>query len=404
MMKRLILTIITVIILGISIILNPYDVNAKEANTINELNQELINLQEEKAANDRAKNQTQSQIDNNKNAVYKAYQEQKANETKVVEAENKITESEAKIVTKTEETNELLRFKQIAGGENAYLEYISGAKSTTDLIMRTAIIEQLSIYNKQIMDELNSLIEENKALKEELIARNQELKIKQEEYSNAIKKLGKQLSELSEITASYSDQIRMKQELIKYYKSVCKSDSQPLTECVGVYADTSFLRPVNKGYVSSNWGYRTHPITGKLKFHNAIDIAGNSEGTPVYAAANGLVSGLINRASCGGNTVYIQHIINGKYYTTQYTHLLSYSVKVGQVVTKFTQIGQVGGGAQTKKYDGCTTGAHLHFGIANGHYLGSGANGYTSYNTYLSKSVNPLNYLPGGASRWTARG
>ena len=178
MMKRLILTIITVIILGISIILNPYDVNAKEANTINELKQELVNLQEEKAANDRAKNQTQSQIDNNKNAVYKAYQEQKANETKVVEAENKITESEAKIVTKTEETNELLRFKQIAGGENAYLEYISGAKSTTDLIMRTAIIEQLSIYNKQIMDELNSLIEENKALKEELIARNQELKIK----------------------------------------------------------------------------------------------------------------------------------------------------------------------------------------------------------------------------------
>ena len=116
------------------------------------------------------------------------------------------------------------------------------------------------------------------------------------------------------------------------------------------------------------------------------------------------MSGLINRASCGGNTVYIQHIINGKYYTTQYTHLLSYSVKVGQVVTKFTQIGQVGGGAQTKKYDRCTTGAHLHFGIANGHYLGSGANGYTSYNTYLSKSVNPLNYLPGGASRWTARG
>lgn len=404
-MKKLLFTIAVLFAVTLSIYLFPTISYAKEANTINELKQELSDLKSEKAANDKAKSQTKSEISSNNDKIYAAYQEQEKNEALVVEAENKIVESEAKIEEKNNETNELMRFEQLSNGENAYIEYVSGASSTTDLIMRTAIVEQLTEYNKQVMEELNALIEENKQLQIDLAERNKELEAKQLEYEKAISKLGSELSQLTEIGADYSDQIKMKEELIKYYETVCDSDDQLLTDCVGGFADISFLRPLNSGYVSSAWGYRTHPISGKVKsFHNAIDIAGNKEGTTVYSAANGMVAGITRKASCGGNTVYVHHIINGVKYTTQYTHLLAISVSVGDVVTKYSQIGTVGGGSQTKSYDKCSTGAHLHFGVAKGHYLGSGSGGYTSYSTYLSKSINPLTVLPSSATKWSSRG
>lgn len=406
-MKKILINIIIILVIVSSMFILK-GVEAKEANTINELKQELSSLQAEKAANDKAKQQTQSQIDSNKNAIYNAYQEREANQGKVTEAENKIAESEIKIEEKNQETNDLISFYQISNGENAYLEYVSGAKSTTDLVMRSAIVEQLSEYNKKVLEELNALVEENKQLKIDLIARNEELVQKEKEYESAISSLGNKISELNEINADYSDQIKMKKELIKYYQSVCKSDDEALSSCVGAYNDYSFLRPVEKGYVSSSWGYRNHPIKGVYKFHNAIDISGSGfEGTPVYAAANGMVAGITVRASCGGNSVYIHHIVNGKYYTTQYMHLLSYNVKVGDVVTKYTKIGLAGGGSTSTSrggYDSCTTGAHLHFGISTGHYLGSGSNGYTTWSRFLANSINPLGLMPSSATTWKSRG
>ena len=67
--------------------------------------------------------------------------------------------------------------------------------------------------------------------------------------------------------------------------------------------------------------------------------------------------------------VYINHSVKGKNFTTVYMHLKSISsnIKVGTVVTTNTVIGYLGGGSTAKKnggYDGCSTGAHLHFGIA----------------------------------------
>ena len=70
--------------------------------------------------------------------------------------------------------------------------------------------------------------------------------------------------------------------------------------------------------------------------------------------------------------VYIKHRIDGKEYTTVYMHLLSISsgLYVNQAVTTNTVIGGVGGWSTAVNrggYDRCTSGAHLHFGIADGH-------------------------------------
>ena len=64
----------------------------------------------------------------------------------------------------------------------------------------------------------------------------------------------------------------------------------------------------------------------------------------------------------------------GSGYTTYYYHLLDFNVEIGDVVDQNTIIGWVGGGASTSSayggYDNCTTGAHLHFGVARGYYNG----------------------------------
>src|SRR5574344_1163380 len=108
-MKKILIFLAFIVLLLVSSYLNPTVSFAKEANSINELEDELSSLDTEKKANDQAKTQTKNEI---------------------------------KITEKNLETNELMRFEQLSNGENAYIEYISGASSTTDLIMRTAIVEQ----------------------------------------------------------------------------------------------------------------------------------------------------------------------------------------------------------------------------------------------------------------------
>ena len=103
---------------------------------------------------------------------------------------------------------------------------------------------------------------------------------------------------------------------------------------------------------------RVHPITGQVRPHNGMDIAAPT-GTPVYAAASGVVSSAGYQGGFG-NTVMITHSINGKSYTTLYAHLSSISVSGGKV-SRGQQIGKVGS-------TGASTGPHLHFELHSGGY------------------------------------
>ena len=145
-------------------------------------------------------------------------------------------------------------------------------------------------------------------------------------------------------------------------------DNELLSDCTNVPYNAGWLKPLNSGKTTSTIGSRWG------SYHNALDIGGNREGTPVYAAAAGTVSGIIWRYRCGGNMVYINVTVGGKKYTTYYYHLLTVNVSYGQTVTQNTIIGTVGGSSTAKSnggYDGCTTGAHLHYGVANGYYTGT---------------------------------
>lgn len=101
---------------------------------------------------------------------------------------------------------------------------------------------------------------------------------------------------------------------------------------------------------NSPFGYRIHPISGKKKFHNGVDVAGTF---PVTAAADGVVSKVGWSPKGGGHTVLIDH---GEIVTVYYHGAHKTELKKGQRV-------QAGDFIYTSGTTGASTGNHLHFEV-----------------------------------------
>lgn len=113
------------------------------------------------------------------------------------------------------------------------------------------------------------------------------------------------------------------------------------------------LIPVS-GRITSRFGYRTHPITGKFGVHNGIDISA-PEGTPISAAFNGRVEE-VGHNSVRGNYILISHGGDTK---TLYLHCSEITAPEGAVVRQGEIVAKVGN-------TGWSTGPHLHFSIIIG--------------------------------------
>lgn len=373
------------------------DVFAAKENTLRSLRKDLNNLIYQKNKNDNATKQTEQQIDKSKQGIYSSEKEIVVNKGKVEEAKDKIVESKADIDKQQIAMQEVVVAHQLSDNNNEYIEYVFSADNLTDLIYRYSISEQLIEWQKGEIKKFELLIAENEKLKQDLANREVSLSKQIVNLEGKVASLGNQLSEFTEISMDLGDEIKTAREYIKFVEEAGCEEDQDIDYCLRVVTDTGFRVPLKKGRITSGFGYRKHPTTGQINsFHNAIDIGGNTEGTNVYAAAAGTVGKVVKRSSCGGNSVYIWHNVNGKKYTTQYTHLFSVDVKVGDIVTSETPIGSVGGGSTARRnggYDSCTTGTHLHFAMANGHYGGTGDNAYSTYSTYLTKCFDAQSYL-----------
>jgi murein DD-endopeptidase MepM/ murein hydrolase activator NlpD len=129
------------------------------------------------------------------------------------------------------------------------------------------------------------------------------------------------------------------------------------------FAATPSLIPT-KGYISSGFGRRVHPVTGKRHNHQGLDIA-TQLGNKVIATADGYVL-VTEFNSYLGNIV---HIVHGYGYSTIYGHLASFKVKEGERVKRGQVIGFVGN-------TGISTAPHLHYAIM-----------------YMGKYLNPIDFI-----------
>lgn len=110
-------------------------------------------------------------------------------------------------------------------------------------------------------------------------------------------------------------------------------------------------RPIDQMRLSSAYGMRVHPVTGRLARHNGIDIPA-PHGTPIYATADGIVG---RAQRLGGYGLYVE-VEHGNGIQTRFGHMSSYIVTSGQRVKKGDILGYVGS-------TGRSTGNHLHYEV-----------------------------------------
>lgn len=124
-----------------------------------------------------------------------------------------------------------------------------------------------------------------------------------------------------------------------------------VTEELSVTAFAGFVSPLDSAYISSHYGYRTNPVSGKYKLHSGLDLA-CGEGSSIYAVLGGTVT-TSEYSNSYGNYIIIDHE-NG--YQTLYAHCSKLLKSKGDTVKRGDVIALVGS-------TGNSTGPHLHIEV-----------------------------------------
>ena len=124
------------------------------------------------------------------------------------------------------------------------------------------------------------------------------------------------------------------------------------------------INPGSKYRLSSSFGYRKDPVTGRSARHQGVDFATDS-GNPIYVTGDGVVESVKFEFFGYGNQVVIDH---GFGYKTRYAHMRNIGVVEGMKVKRGECIGESGN-------SGKSTGPHLHYEVI-----------------YKGSPVNPSNY------------
>lgn len=172
-------------------------------------------------------------------------------------------------------------------------------------------------------------------------------------------------NEMLDLAQETKDDFQEMQVLLKTMENHVPSTLKKAQDTQTQIAGQPTVWPTISKVLTSNFGYRTDPFTGKATFHAGIDIAGDN-GSAVFAAGAGTVVSADNSGGARGRYIIIEHP-NGL--QTWYMHLNKIQVSVGDTIDKGEQIALLGS-------TGRSTGPHLHFQVVK-----------------QDKPVNPLPYI-----------
>ena len=245
-------------------------------------------------------------------------------------------------------------------GEVSYWSILFSSSDFADLLDRFMMVEEIIEYDNGIMESLLALQAQIEADKAELesakaeqesakaaqVAARQELKSQESEVNKLIGEISAQEDQLEKMEASLKAAAAAADAEIK------KKEKELAEQIKNVPSESGFLWPLtNYNTLSSLYGNRIHPITGKPNNHTGIDIPA-PKGTPILAAKSGVVVTSVKKGSYG-NYVVVSHS-DGT--STLYAHMSVRSVKEGQTVKQGQKLGEVG-------TTGSSTGNHLHFEV-----------------------------------------
>lgn len=250
-------------------------------------------------------------------------------------------------------------------GTVSYWSILFSASSFSDLLDRANLISEVMEYDNAVMDMLiatRQSIVDTKTELENAKTEQETAKAKQEAAKTSLQdkvdEANELASHLEDEEDAYSDalaELEAEQERIDNLIIKRQKELEALIKSNKIQFDpgTGYYYPLPSAHtrISSRFGYRNHPKTGKYSFHGGIDLPA-PKNTNIYAIRGGVVS-ISDYSSSYGNYVVIQHD-NG--ISSLYAHMNSRAVKVNDIVKQGQVIGYVG-------TTGSSTGYHLHFEI-----------------------------------------
>lgn len=317
--------------------------------------------------------------------------------TKQVEnIKNRLREAEANQDEQYASMKQRIKF-MYEKGDTAYITMVFGAQNLTDMLNKAEYIEEVSAYDRQLLNEYTETKYRVINLKDKLEVEQASLLETQEQAEIQEYQMSMLIDQKNGEIEKYESEISTKEDAIKEYEAMIasqnatiaaleasilqaereadalqkeleesglsdndidsSSSSKPVTT-QQVFSGPFCMPAPSYTRVSDDYGNRIHPILGVKQFHNGIDFAAPG-GSPILAAQSGTVIAAAY-SSTMGNYIMINH---GGGVITIYMHASALYVSAGQTVTKGQKIAAVG-------TTGRSTGNHLHFSVrVNGSYV-----------------------------------
>lgn len=266
-----------------------------------------------------------------------------------------------------EKQKELLEKRLVAMyemGQNSYLEVLLNSKSITDFFSNYYLISEISKADEELLQTVEAEKNYNKKLKESLETKKAVLTASREtREKNAISLTNMSVIKNNKIQQLSEEELALQQSIEEYQNQITEIEKEirilAIANVSEKYVGGTMAWPT-PGYtrITSQFGMRTHPITGIYKLHTGVDL-GAPYGSNFIAANDGLVTYAGYNAAYG-NMVILDH---GGGVTTLYAHGSEILVNVGDMIYQGTPVLKVGS-------TGYSTGPHAHFEVRiNGEYV-----------------------------------
>lgn len=278
-------------------------------------------------------------------------------EDKISDNTELLEKTEADLKVKNKKLQQRVRDIYI-NGQISYVDVLFGAKDFADLMTRMDVLKRIIKHDydlimkvkeeKATVENTRAQLEKDKAEAEVLVADAQAKKAKVEDKESEQQVL------LDQAIYDRDTSERMYEEIMAASQEVANMIRRSQMSSAGYSGAPAgaggMIWPIS-GPITSEFGWRTHPIFGTARFHSGLDIGGDY-GMPIYAAAGGTViyAGWI---SGYGNAVIVDH---GGGVTTLYGHNDSLNVSEGENVAQGQVIAMCGS-------TGNSTGPHCHFEV-----------------------------------------
>lgn len=278
-------------------------------------------------------------------------------EDKISDNTELLQKTEADLKVKNKKLQQRVRDIYI-NGQISYVDVLFGAKDFADLMTRMDVLKRIIKHDydlimkvkeeKATVENTRTQLEKDKAEAEVLVTDAQAKKAKVEDKESEQQVL------LDQAIYDRDTSERMYEEIMAASQEVANMIRRSQMSSAGYSGAPAgaggMIWPIS-GPITSEFGWRTHPIFGTARFHSGLDIGGDY-GMPIYAAAGGTViyAGWI---SGYGNAVIIDH---GGGVTTLYGHNDSLNVSEGENVAQGQVIAMCGS-------TGNSTGPHCHFEV-----------------------------------------